>query len=345
MHDSSGLSPTEVFDDAEQYVAHASRPPAAPVRAPTNEQISPTESFEALPETQTTKRKVSLDAAVPAGGHQLDPNEDPSSYYFCQGYADMMVRKRARLAEQHKVKVHLVPAAAVLEPVSPAPACPPEPFRRTLRVLYIFAGPERYCDVRHWLQLDSRVQAVITEIDILRDAKLHDVTRAEVWDGIVRDLRALMYDILAMTPPCCSFTRSVWNDNGPPNPVRSRDYPYGFPWLARPAKDKADLGNLFIKLTIQGAAIAIELSLGFLCEHPEDLGRTSDGGTPASMWQWPEVLAFSSMSWSVALYQCKFEAPYPKPTRLWGTLLGLKDAEFCSWPRFSATGGNLGPLL
>ena len=88
----------------------------------------------------------------------------------------------------------------------------------------------------------------------------------------------------------------------------------------------------------------------YLLEHPEDLGVTSNGGNPASIWQWPEVrqLQVDTKAVTTALHQCDdklFNAPgamtaadYPKPTRLLSNLRGFARLRVQQWPFFDEHG-------
>ena len=83
-----------------------------------------------------------------------------------------------------------------------------------------------------------------------------------------------------------------------------------------------------------------------LLEHPEDLGRVKDGGTPGSIWRWPLVRKLSNRTgilWG-ALAQQDLGAPSVKPTRLLGNLSCALHWLHLGPPRFDARGRYLGPL-
>ena len=79
---------------------------------------------------------------------------------------------------------------------------------------------------------------------------------------------------------------------------------------------------------------ALQNSIPFLLEHPEDLGTTADGHTPASIWQLPEAVALFKHEnvMTFAIYQCQYGASTPKPTR------------FLSSIAFDSSDKYLGPL-
>ena len=139
--------------------------------------------------------------------------------------------------------------------------------------------------------------------------------------------------------------------NGP-KPVRNKAHPHGFPWLEGAGKAEADKGNAMIDFTVRVASALHSHLATFLIEHPEDLGRTSTGHLPASIWQLPAVRALAQQTGArtIAFFQCDPECtgveliPHPKPTRLLGTAAALADAPFLDWPTFDNKGGYLGPL-
>jgi hypothetical protein len=159
-------------------------------------------------------------------------------------------------------------------------------------------------------------------------------------------LAAKEWDALIITPPCNTWSRLPWSDSPGPKPLRSRRHPWGFPWLSGKALIKCNLGNSFVKQTLEAANAAFDAGTQFLVEHPEDLGVTSSGGEPASIWMLEDLLATHSRTsaHTAALFQCTFGAPYGKPTRLWGTLPGLTTLPHQGWPMFSKQGNYQGPL-
>ena len=83
-----------------------------------------------------------------------------------------------------------------------------------------------------------------------------------------------------------------------------------------------------------------------LLEHPEDLGVTPSGKTPASIWSWPSVKALLDLPnclWG-ALSQLAWGRSWDKPTRLMGNFEGLKSIVHVGPPQHDGTGKYLGPL-
>jgi hypothetical protein len=215
-----------------------------------------------------------------------------------------------------------------------------------LRVLYVFAGAERKSDVRHYLSQYSDFTLEMVEIDILRGGKSHDVLSQPVFTGILGDIASAQYDVVVITPPCNTWTRSVWSNTAGPRPVRSRAHPWGFPWLSGKQLKKCSQGNAFIRFTFQVLRACNTVGIPSLVEHPEDLGTTPSGGSPSSIWALEETFAVNAEigGSSAALFQCSFGTDFPKPTRLWGTLKGIRALPHAQWPKFSQRGYYLGPL-
>ena len=131
------------------------------------------------------------------------------------------------------------------------------------------------------------------------------------------------FDIVVLSPRCCTWSRARWNQGPGPAPVRNRQHPWGIPhlkyeWTKRHARE----GNEFILFSIRSIVTCQECKRrGSRCatilEHPEDLGRVPSG-QPSSIWQLPELRrAYAEFDFvTVARPQCQFGLDAPKPTRL-----------------------------
>eukprot|EP00974_Lingulodinium_polyedra_P098601 9556548-Lingulodinium_polyedra.AAC.1 len=51
------------------------------------------------------------------------------------------------------------------------------------------------------------------------------------------------FDFVPTSPPCNSVTRVQFANARGPCPVRSREYPFGFPWNAKEAQSRCDDGT------------------------------------------------------------------------------------------------------
>ena len=217
-----------------------------------------------------------------------------------------------------------------------------------LKVLYLFAGKRRQADVGSTLR-EASVQFGFTlqleELDIERSPE-HDLTDQALWDRIFEIIRDGGWCVL-VSPPCNTFSRARFQfERFPgPRPLRSREYPKGFPWLSG-ANEKLVLeANKFVENCIQCCRLAASHGGFFLLEHPEDLGLTNDQML-GSIWQWDEVqdLVPSCSGVTFAIQQCHFGARTPKPTRFLCNFPVNDKRCWKSWPRFGPAGNYLGPL-
>ena len=215
-----------------------------------------------------------------------------------------------------------------------------------LKVLYLFAGLPRKGDIKSkLLELCTHAGCTLemTEVDLMR-SQYHDMSDDDLWQPLLERIRQGEFDVIIMSPPCSTWSRAVWSNKQGPQPVRSAEFPYGFPWLTGALKDKAVLGTLLVQRCIEILQQAPKKT-ACLWEHPENLGRTRNG-LPASVWQLAELRAAAkarSMS-TIALHQCVYGADYSKPTRLLADLPGLRLLGFPGWPQLNKEGWYLGPL-
>ena len=94
---------------------------------------------------------------------------------------------------------------------------------KALRVLYLFAGIERKCDLKHFLEVMQAAwgcRLEMQEVDLLRDV-CHDVQIDAFWDGLMAGLDAGSWDLLICTPPCNTHSRALnsWETSPGPRPV------------------------------------------------------------------------------------------------------------------------------
>ena len=186
-------------------------------------------------------------------------------------------------------------------------------------------------------------------MDLLQRGKEDDILDGKVWQSILEKLAAGEYDILLVSPPCNTFSRAVWANNAGPKPLRSRLYPWGFPWLQGTKRNKCVAANTLIDRSIEAITAASRSSAHtrFWMEHPEDLGITHNGGSPASVWQLEDLqlLAQELSASTVAFFQCQFEGvDYAKPTRTLSSLYEHHKFGRQGWPSFEASGRYAGPL-
>ena len=142
--------------------------------------------------------------------------------------------------------------------------------------------------------------------------------------------------------------------------MRSREHPWGFPWVKKRLQHQLELGNELVRFSIQVCEAVVLHPTSFdgfpvflFGEHPEDLGavvREEDGMVlcPASIWQLQAIRSLveapGSPVFTIGLNQCCWGAAWRKPTRLLATAACMRAWGPTEWPTFSGDGFYLGPL-
>ena len=96
----------------------------------------------------------------------------------------------------------------------------------------------------------------VDEIDIHVGGASHDLLSRDAQEVLIGRISSGDYDIIILSPPCGTWSRAPWSDNRPPQPVRNRHHPWGFPSL-RTASDRRRLsdGNEFIHFSIRAIVV------------------------------------------------------------------------------------------
>ena len=154
---------------------------------------------------------------------------------------------------------------------------PPQGRGRRLRVLYLFSGASRKSSIKECLIAlckDSTIftDVLVNEVDVLNDPLSHDLMDEDRRLQYIHEVATGQWHIAIVTPSCSTWTRAVYANTQGPRPVRSRDYPLGFPWLSGWLKSKAEVGTVLglFAASILGAvkrrqqAISQEASWNFL---------------------------------------------------------------------------------
>ena len=218
-----------------------------------------------------------------------------------------------------------------------------------LRVVYVFAGHRRRADVRehleslakqHGFRLDMR------EFDLVRGSD-QDVLDATFWTRLTSFIKEFKPFCIIATPPCSTYSRArhLYKRFPGPRPIRSREYPQGFPWLQNKQRMQALQGTEMATKTWELCDLASDIGAHFLSEFPEDLGAT-DTGVPASLWQMKQFqdnLTKQGMR-TFALFQCEFGAMTPKPTRFISDLRYFEGTFYLGAPQFDNNWKYMGPL-
>jgi len=189
-------------------------------------------------------------------------------------------------------------------------------------------------------------ELVMHEVDLVRGSD-QDVLQEEYWKSLIQQIRDLRPFCIIATPPCSTFSRArhLYKRHPGPRPIRSRQFPEGFPWLTDAKREQAQQGTKLAKRAWELSELADEMGSTFLSEFPEDLGLT-DTGVPASLWQMPEftqALMRKGMH-TFALFQCEFGAATPKPTRFLSDLQHFEGVFYPGIPQFDKDWKYKGPL-
>ena len=184
----------------------------------------------------------------------------------------------------------------------------------------------------------------MSEIDICRDPSM-DLLDSATADRCLHEILNSEWDVVLVTPPCSTFSRARCVQPGP-RPLRSRLYPLGFPWLSDSHRALVEHGNQLVSFSFSVCTSALQNSIPFLLEHPEDLGTTADGHAPASIWQLPEAVTLFKHEnvMTFAIYQCQYGASTPKPTRFLSSIAATGTMRFMGPPSFDSSDKYLGPL-
>jgi len=139
-----------------------------------------------------------------------------------------------------------------------------------------------------------------------------DLSTDFAWDTYSAMLPSV--DFVFMGIDCKTFSRARQNPHGPP-PLRSLEFPYGFPnsQLGKSDAEKLRLGNYFAIQSAKLASRCLSVGVGFAIENPEPW----DTEAP-SLWLLDEFvqLAADPRVQTVDFDQCMWDSETKKPTRV-----------------------------
>ena len=217
-------------------------------------------------------------------------------------------------------------------------------------MLYLFSGAPRKADIREYLQqfaVSQNFALDMREVDIERGLQ-DDLTKSDVWNSILQDIKAARYQVIVLSPPCGTWSRVrfQWKTSPGPRSMRNWQHPWGFPWLSNLSMRQVENANMFVLQSLEAASCVAALGGFYNFEHPEDLGLVHEE-RPASIWQLPQMqqLQVDTGATTFALFQCAFGADSPKPTRFLSNIPGAKKFAHRTWPRFDFRGRYLGPVV
>ena len=186
----------------------------------------------------------------------------------------------------------------------------------------------------------------VREVDIERSNE-DDLLQQGLWEELWAAIDQGEWDVVLLTPPCNTFSRARCNRNSPgPGQLRNFQHPWGFPWLTGDNWQLLQDHNFLTLQCFKTIDKCYAVGTDFLFEHPEDLGLTESGETPASVWQLEQMQALVTMrgATTFAVYQCQFGAQSPKPTRFMTSLQKAKSLPAQGLPTFDSKRHYLGPL-
>ena len=196
------------------------------------------------------------------------------------------------------------------------------------------------------LAFTNRFALDIREVDIERSSD-DDLTKSQLWDELLEQIRSNQFDVVFMSPPCNTWSRVrfQWQRHPGPRPVRNAVWPLGFPWLNAKQREIVEFANYFVQQTIQACRAAASVGSYFLVEHPEDLGAVGHE-RPASVWQLDEMrqMVVDTKATTWAVFQCQYGGLSPKPTRFVSNIPHAKSLKYAKWPSFTNVGQYIGPL-
>ena len=222
--------------------------------------------------------------------------------------------------------------------------------------LYLFAGHRRKAELREAIRIAVAEAAAATglsleckfeEVDLQIGGDDHNLLVASRRDAYLSRISVREFDFVPASPPCNTITRVQFANGIGPSPVRSLQYPFGFPWNDAAAQEKCDVGTTLMAFGVQALQACAQASrrepwrrtCGLL-EHPEDLGE-AQRGDPAAIWQFKETqeLELSHGYRRGAVYQCELaEVDYAKPTGLISDVPDSWGFMALGWPMFEERG-------
>ena len=178
------------------------------------------------------------------------------------------------------------------------------------RVVHVFADPAGRCEWQKYLN-----SGVMQSEFIPFEFGANNMYCGKSWEELF-ELAKQPKSVILITPPYDTFSRARHKRPGPP-PLRSEQWPRGFPWLKDSSLQRVNLANHFIDQCLIATIFAAEAGSFFLWEAPEHFGRTADGNVPSSIWAWPEILDCIARCSATTFvhYLCEFGAEAAKPTR------------------------------
>ena len=188
--------------------------------------------------------------------------------------------------------------------------------------VHLFSGPRRDGDLEEWV-LRRSAAAGIQLMPVSMDLELgpqYDLRFAKAWSWLFRMAQAQLIGVAFSGFPCRTFSRVRFLPGGP-RPLRTRQYPYGVPWLSAAEKKKCQEDTFMA----ENSAALFSL-IGRHGAH--GLENPQDPGIPPypSAWLLEEIRSYTSQVWcsAVDVDLCRFDWISRKPTSIRGHFRGLE---------------------
>ena len=157
-----------------------------------------------------------------------------------------------------------------------------------MQVIYLFAGAKRRSSLASSLKkafAGTGLKVNGEEVDVLQGGRHHDLLSKARQARYLARIAKGEFALLASSPPYGTFSRARHANRSGPRPVRSGQYPRGFPWLQGQARRHVREANELVDFTVKAMKAQHGTQPGLsILEHPEDLGRVLDE-VPGSIWQ------------------------------------------------------------
>ena len=161
------------------------------------------------------------------------------------------------------------------------------------------------------------------------------------------------FDVIVITLPAKGMSRALFANDQGPSPLRSKLYPYGFPWLSQHTKRVNDAVTIEASfLMVLAFAAILQDNTGMVLFAAEERGK-AHFGEPCSWWQSKEVRHLSDLgAIRGAYYTCELVQKWTGKSIARPGSMGVmtnfsaKSAELKEgWPQVNGPGQNYsGPL-
>lgn len=221
---------------------------------------------------------------------------------------DMPMEEPAVVPQLNKTEVERSTVPVQESPVVSGPRKRAQVDARGLTLLALFGGEfregdglETYCE---------ELGAKVVVIDRERGPE-HDLCDQGVWDKILEDLEAEVYDGVSSAAPCATFSGARKYDGGP-RPLRGESPPeiFGFPWLTPKELEEVKVGTLLAHRGAEACRKAYDQGKPFWFETP-----AAQDGKP-SVFKLPRLISLDELEGveTDRIWQCRYCARTAKPT-------------------------------